>query len=382
MNDFTKIEPYRVLFPIGLVFGCLGVYVWVAYALLKGNSYPVQLHSHLMMGSFLFSFVAGFLMTAVPKMTASFRAKPYEIFVAFMLILGISFFANWGRSEYFYSMSGFSIACLVFFFIRRFLNRTKNPPAFFPFVVLGLMCGLVGCILLAVNGPSDLANPLVLFGKKIYFEGMILLLVLGVGSRLIPVISGRGVVPDPSEIQTALKNFALGMVLIAAFALESFQYVLVGGILKSIVVTWVAVFNWGIFEAAKSKSRLAVGMRISGLMVLFGIYMSVVQSAFAIHWMHLTYIAGFGLMTLTVASRVTLAHGSYDLSFEAHSKSLWISGALILTAAATRVAAPFISSGYVRHLAYAGVVWILALTVWGVVFVKRMIWKGSDQPSC
>ncbi|MBL7554621.1 MAG: NnrS family protein [Bdellovibrionaceae bacterium] len=382
MNDLKKIEPYRVLFPIGLVFGCLGVYVWVAYALFEGSSYPVQLHSHLMMGSFLFSFVAGFLMTAVPKMTASFPAKPYEIFLAFMLILGISFFAQWGRSEYFYFMSGFSIGCLVLFFIRRFLSRTKNPPAFFPFVVLGLLCGLTGCILLAVNCSSDFTSPIVLFGKKIYFEGMILLLVLGVGSRLIPVISGRAVIPETSEVQVALKNFALGSILISAYALESNQHNLLGGILKSIVATWVAVFNWGIFESAQSKSRLALGMRVSGLMVLLGIYMSVLQPAFAIHWMHLTFIAGFGLMTLTVASRVTLAHGSYDLSFEARSKSLWISGALILTAAATRVAAPYISSGYVRHLAYAGVVWILALAVWGVVFVKRMIWKGSDQPSC
>ena len=382
MKLFKSVEPYRLLFPLGVMFGALGVYVWIAFAFFPGSEFPVQLHSKLMLGTFLFSFAAGFLMTAIPKMTASFPAQTFELTIAFVLVLLNALCAYLAPAEVFNLMSAISIFSLVLFFIRRYRARTKSPPPFFPFVLMGLLCGLIGALLLSLNGVMQISAGLFLFAKKMYFEGMILFLVLGIGSRLIPVISGRGTMNEKSGGRVIASNIALGIILVFAFALESFEFVLVGGIFKSLCVTWVAIFGWSIFAKSQTKSRLAFGMRISGLMVLFGIYMSVLQPAFAVHWMHLTYIAGFGLMTLTVATRVTLAHGSYDLSYEAKSGALWICGALILTAAAARVAAPFISSSYVIHLAYAAILWIAAIGLWGVVFIKRMIWKGNDQASC
>lgn len=382
MKFLKSLETYRLLFPIGVMFGALGVYVWIAFAFFPQSEYPVQLHSKLMLGTFLFSFAAGFLMTAIPKMTASFPAQPLELSIAFVLVLANALCAYLTRADFFYLMSAISILSLVLFFVRRFLARTKSPPPFFPFVIMGLLSGFTGASLMSANGIAQLPSELLLFAKKIYFEGMILFLVLGIGSRLIPVISGRGIVNEQTGVRVVARNIALGVALVCAFALESFEFPITGGILKSLIVTWIAFYSWGIFEKSQTKSRLAFGMRISGLMVLLGIYMSVLQPAFAVHWIHLTYIAGFGLMTLTVATRVTLAYGAYDLSYEAKSGALWVCGALILTAAATRVAAPYIGSGYVKHLAYAAVVWIAAIIVWGVVFVKRMIWKGQDKASC
>ncbi|MEK6556470.1 MAG: NnrS family protein [Bdellovibrionota bacterium] len=382
MKWLKTIEPYRLLFPIGTMFGALGVYVWIANAFIPHFEYPGQLHSKLMLGTFLFSFAAGFLMPAIPKMTASFAAQPYEMVIAFVLVLTNALCAYLARPELFYLMSATSIFGLIVFFGRRFRARTKSPPPFFPFVLLGLLSGLSGAIIMSTNGFMQTPPELFLFAKKIYFEGMILFLVLGIGSRLIPVISGRGITNEKNGRWVVLRNVFLGLILVLAFAFEGFGFTLTGGVLKSLIVSWVAFFGWGLLTKSQTKSRLAFGMRISGLMVLGGIYMSVLQPSFAVHWMHLTYIAGFGLMTLTVATRVTLAHGSYDLTFEKQSSALWICGALILTAAATRVAAPFIGSSYFMHLAYAAMVWIAAIGVWGIVFVKRMIWKGEGQASC
>lgn len=382
MKSLKAIEPYRLLFPLGVMFGVLGVYVWIAYALHPSSNHPSQLHSTLMLGTFMFSFVAGFLMTAIPKMTASFPAQSFELVTAFVLILANALSAYLAQSEVFYLTSAISIFCLFAFFMRRFKARTKSPPSFFPFVVLGLLAGFSGALMMASAELLRMPPELFQFARKLYFECMILLLVLGIGSRLIPVISGRGKIDEAGGVGAVLRNTLLGIALIGAFSLESFRFILVGGILKCFIVSWVGLFCWGLVAKLKTKSRLAFGMRISGLMVLCGIYMSVLQPAFALHWMHLTYIAGFGLMTLTVASRVTLAHGSYDLSFEAQSNALWICGALVLTAAATRVSAPFMGVSYVSHLAYAAIVWISALGLWGVVFVKRMVWKGLGQPGC
>lgn len=382
MKILKTVEPYRLLFPIGIMFGALGAYVWIAFAFFSSSNYPAQIHSKLMIGAFLFSFAAGFLMTAIPKMTASFPAQPFELSMAFILVLCNALCAYLARAEVFYLMSSISTFSLVLFFIRRFLARKKSPPPFFPFVLMGLLSGFAGAFILSLNGIAQIPPEIIVFSKKIYFEGMTLFLVLGVGSRLIPVISGLGIANEKNGWRVITTNIFLGAGLIAAFSLESFGFLIVGGALKALIATWVAVFGWDIFAKLHTKSRLAFGMRISGVMILAGIYMSLLQPAFAVHWMHLTYISGFGLMTLTVATRVTLAHGSYDLSYESKSGALWVCGALILTAAATRVVAPYTGEGYALHLAYAAMAWIAAITAWGVIFVKRMILKGNDKTSC
>jgi uncharacterized protein involved in response to NO len=381
MNHLKSIEPYRLLFPLGLVFGILGASVWIAFALIPQMTYPMRLHSQLMMGTFLFAFVSGFLMTAIPKMTASFPAQPFELVVAFFLVLCNAMGAYSGIAELFYLISAISILSLIVFFIRRFLARTKSIPPFFPFVLVGLTSGMCGAVILALPALLEVANGFLLFGKRLYFDGMILFLILGIGSRLIPLISGRKVQEDLS-VRVIARNLLLCTLLILGFALESAGSVWIGGILKVTVVGWVAFRGWGILAKAQTKSRLALGLRLSGLMVLGGLVMAVLQPGYAVHWMHLTYIAGFGLMTLTVATRVTLAHGSYDLSFEAKSKSLLVCGALILIATATRVSAPFLGTLYTKHLMYAGIVWILAMAIWGFVFIRRMIFKGKAQRGC
>ncbi|MGZ5278640.1 MAG: NnrS family protein [Pseudobdellovibrionaceae bacterium] len=377
----SSVEPYRFLFPLGAIFAVLGVIVWIKYAMFPDSVYPVQVHSHLMMGAFIFAFAAGFLMTAIPKMTASFPATASELILAHIFVLGNALLVFLGTAEHFYLMSAVSIFGLILFFARRVRHRQKPLPLFFPFVLMGLLSGFVGTLIGALPLFFNIPSEILFLGRKLYFEGMTLFLILGIGSRLIPVISGRGIV-DQTGASVVIRNIILGLVLISGFILEASGKYLVGGILKSIAVTWVAYQSWGILAKSKTKSRLALGLRISGLMVLAGLYMSALQPAFAVHWMHLTYIAGFGLMTLTVASRVTLAHGSYDLAFEAKSPALWICGGLILAAALARVSAPFIASGYISHLLYAALLWILAVVIWGAVFIKRMIRKGEALPSC
>lgn len=378
----TSIEPYRFLFPIGAILGLLGVSVWLTQSAMTNYAMTIQVHSRLMVGTFLFGFAAGFLMTAIPKMTASFPAKPSEIGIALSLTLANGYLALVSANSLFYFSAAVSILFLITFFLRRFLARTKAVPPFFPFVVFGLVSGTVGALILAITSTIEAAAFWSMFGKKLYFEAMILFLVLGIGSRLIPVISGLGAGADLGRTVIA-KNLSLASFLLLGFAFEAASFLTVGGLVKFAVVAWVAWFDWKILAKIKTNSRLALGMRISGLMVLSGMLMSVLQPAIAVHWMHMTYIGGFGLMTFTVASRVTLAHGAYDLSFEAHSRALWISGALVLLAALTRVAAPFAGAGYLSHLIYAAVAWVLAVLVWSSVFLIRIFRKGElGESSC
>jgi uncharacterized protein involved in response to NO len=370
------------MFPLGVLFGLLGVSVWVVLSQLPDYAFAARLHSELMIGTFLFAFAAGFLMTAIPKMTASFPACTFELGSAFLLVLANFFFALGGHGGPFFISAAISILLLIGFFIRRFVRRTKVPPSFFPFIAAGLGCGLSGALLLALSTYVDIPGFWSTLGKRLYFDAMILFLVLGIGSRLIPVISGREVSGGEGRTHV-VRNIFFAMILLSGFAVQAAGSPVAGGLLKFTAAALVAWFNWRLFARSNTKSRLALGMRMSGLLVLPGLFFSAIHQAFAVHWMHLTYIGGFGLMTLTVASRVTLAHGSYDLSFEHRSKALWATGSLILLAAFARVAAPFTGAGYFNHLLYAAVAWILALVIWASVFVARMVKKGRmNEPAC
>ena len=61
-------EPFRVLFPLGLVLGIVGVALWPLYALGWIAIYPAIAHQRIMIEGFVTSFVIGFLGTAMSRL--------------------------------------------------------------------------------------------------------------------------------------------------------------------------------------------------------------------------------------------------------------------------------------------------------------------------
>jgi uncharacterized protein involved in response to NO len=94
-------------------------------------------------------------------------------------------------------------------------------------------------------------------------------------------------------------------------------------------------------------------------------------SAWRIHAIHLFYIGGLGLLTMMIATRVVLAHGSRKLLLEQTSRALFPIVGLTLLAAFTRLSAGISAKIYLSHLAYAAGLWVLALGIWGYVFLKE-----------
>jgi uncharacterized protein involved in response to NO len=223
--------------------------------------------------------------------------------------------------------------------------------------------------------------------RNLLYQGVHLFLVLGIGSRLVPMISGfppKDLVagsPESRRYRLFLRWAALGLFL--SFGLEGVGWIQSGLLARAAIASIVILRSWKIFNWPRTPSRLAYLIKLSALMVPVGLWAAAVQPALALHWMHLTYIAGFGLMTFTVASRVTLAHGSYNLAFESQTPSLWWIAAFVFMAAITRAAAPHIASGYMSHLQYAALMWMASVLIWGWVFVRRIFGHGDlAQPSC
>src|SRR5436190_2157637 len=75
-----RLDPYRLLFPIGLTYGILGAGLWPLHSL-GILEYPGIAHRRLMIQGFEQCFVLGFLLTAMPGITKGPPCHPLELVV-------------------------------------------------------------------------------------------------------------------------------------------------------------------------------------------------------------------------------------------------------------------------------------------------------------
>lgn len=381
------MEPYRVFFPLGAIAAVLGTAGWVLFAFGLSLFYPGSAHPDLMVGGFLYAFACGFLMTAVPRFTGSRHATQLEVlFQAGLLILLLAFgFSN--TRIYFHSLSIASFVSLITFCARRFRARAYAPPRFFIFVGLGLALGMAGAIFSAANDLQLLSPPIALFGRLLYTQGMILSLIAGVGTHLLPAIFGWSDLPiqitplDRSK-QAVWRQLGpvilLAATLLIAYGIESAGAPTAGRALQAGVLTWLAVRYWRILSLPKSRGWLPKILWISAWTLLSGLWLPVAFPNYWIHAIHLAFIGGIGLMTFAIATRVTLAHGGYGVRAELRFAPLGIPAILFLLAAITRAAAISVPRAYIHHLGYAAVIWIAAVLAWSVAFFPRM--RDRSEP--
>lgn len=362
------VQPYQVLFPIGILYGVWGALVWILYVF-NLWPYPGQLHAHLMISGFLFAFATGFLMTAVPKFTGASAARPWELVLASGLVLA-GFFG--------YAEKGASLLILIFlafFFASRFRQRAYSPPPHFIFIPMGLGLGILGAALM-LKGVSE--------ARTLFFQGPILCFVLGVGGKLVSALLGWGQPPlvqieTKGKVQRRLPTevWVPAVLLLSGFLLEFADVPWIARSLRAVAATWIGIGAWRFHRRPRASGRLANWLWVSTWGLVGGLWFYALVPSLGIHALHFVFMSGFGLMTLMVACRVSLAHGGYGLELEMSSQSLRWAGVLILLAGVTRVTAPLTSS-YFNHLGYAAGVWILAIVVWSAVFLPKILARAPS----
>jgi uncharacterized protein involved in response to NO len=357
-------NPYRPLFLIGTISAIIGAGLWMPYGFQLMNFYPGRMHAHLMMGVFLLSFASGFLMTAIPKMTGTFPSGKVELFLQ---ITGLIFTAGCGlinkETTLFFISILLNLTMLLFFVGKRFLVKKNNPPDVFPFVMAGILSGLLGSIFWIFG--------LYTIGHRLFYLNFILCLVLGVGSKLIPMLLRLG----PAKPNSKRTTVFLAIILFISNFFEDYYLWSLGPWIRSMVVLWVGIFYWRVFEKSTFNSGFTNGIRLSAISVILGSLLLALDPIHRMEWLHLIYISGFALLTFLVATRVILAHGGHDLNLEVKNWRITATVVLILLAAATRALAPFWPAGYNRHLAYSAFCLVFALVIWGWFFIPKL--KGK-----
>ncbi len=232
------IAPYRILFPLGVLAGSLGLLLWILFQIRGINFYPRLAHANLMYFGSLWSFVAGFLMTAVPKMTGVKPANIAEIgSAAFLVFLQMAFSL---RNSFEIPAAIFLLQTLflLVFLFRRFIIKRKVPFEGFIFIPFAFAQVFLGLALHAA-GKSELFYLFV-------GEAFMLNLIFGLGSRLIPVLSRipNALAPDVhGNSKSFLSTLAWAFFLNLGFCMQLYDPK-IGLILKLLFICSYSEGTW------------------------------------------------------------------------------------------------------------------------------------------
>lgn len=350
--------------------------VWFVQNLGWFKSPALFIHSKLIVGGFLWSFIVGFLMTAVPRMTGAGSANRLEYSLASVLLMGQTIFSWQMDARFFYANQMLLVLFLIVYGGRRVLKTTKTVPVFFSHVGIAMILALLGsCYHFALSS---------FMGIHLYHVGTTLLLVLGIGTRFFSFLSGL-----PSDFENAASSFArlmfhgcgilMGILLFCAGLGVKDSY------LGLTILSMIYLFAiWKIQRPSSRPSALKYGVRIVAAMIPASFFLIWLQPYMFVTWFHLLFIGCFGMITFAVATRVTLAHQSYSIDLEMKSPALWSLVTFLALGIISRILYSY-SEGLWRtsYLHLAATFWIFAVMSWGWVFLPRIFKTGSQaKPAC
>ena len=355
------------IFSVVSMLSWLAVYVFYVQIPLLGLASHYW-HAHEMIYGFAMAAVAGFLLTAVKNWTGVQTVQNTPLLILVLMWFGARISMLLGV-DFFTAAAIFDLSFSVCLFVAVLLPILK--------VKQWRQAGIVSKIfLLAV---CNMLFYLGLFGvleKGVYwglYGGLflILALVLTIARRVMPFFIEKGV-----DYNVQLKNSTFldssNLFIFLAFALaEVFvQDARISSYLSTLlfVISCVRLYNWhtiGIW-----KKPLLWGLYSSFIFITLGFllfalqpYVNLISRSLALHAFT---VGGFGLIILSMMSRVTLGHTGRSVK----QPSRWVSMAqwLILAAVICRVFLPLVLEGlYVESVFISQLLWIMGFALFVLV---------------
>ena len=376
-------EPYRLFFPLGILFGIAGVAIWPLYSFGLTATYSGRSHALAQTYGFLYAFIAGFLLTAVPRFTGTQLPSRLTQY-ALAAVLTVSVVASELRA-FGIGTAAFAVAhaMLIGLVATRFTRRTQNPPPTFVQIGLALVAGAAGAVLTAAVAWELVRPAWDLLGKRLLTEGMVMLLVLGVGGFLGPRLLGFAALPshgtpvagDPRVPAVAGIAILVSVVAEYGFNLGWTAY------LRAAAVSPLVIGSLQLWRKPATKTTLTWTVWIAHWIIAIAVWIVAAFPTYRADFLHLLFVGGFSLLILAIGTRVTLSHGGQDLSAEKRSWPLRIGLTLALIATLARVGAPFASTTYFNHLMWAGLLWIAGMACWGSYIISTIVRPESSLSS-
>jgi uncharacterized protein involved in response to NO len=379
-------DPYRVLFPLGLLFGLIGAGSWPAHLLGVGE-YPAALHRTLMIAGFVHGFVLGFLLTAMPGFTHGPRCRPLELAVVTTAYVLSCVATLCGQPVPAYALFLVTLITVAIAAVSRIVRARMPPPEEFLFAGWALLCGLAGgalqiALALGVTLPLPPRFP-----ERLISLGMVLSLVLGLGALLVPTFAGMRAplaLPFAAPHARGGARRALYVALIAAlagaFALEAAGHARSGAIVRAAAALVVLVLGWKLIQAPGHHDVPAWSLWTAGWMTGIGLVAAAIVPRSAMTGvLHFVFIGGFALLTLGVSTRVVVSHGRHGLPAERAVLTPAVVTMLGL-ALALRITAELAGGRPLPLLAASATAWIVAWGLWAMGAIPRIVTTRPAPP--
>jgi uncharacterized protein involved in response to NO len=385
-------EPYRIFFPLAVLFGLGGVGHWFAYAVGWLPRYTGFVHASLQMQSYMCAFIFGFLMTAVPRFSGTDHATPRE--VAFVLgIFSLAQFFIYTQKWIWAQLSFLTLLLTLFFFIF-FRFRLKQdikksaikPPLEFVWISVALTHGIVGAALFMLGALKFTPAWCVLAGKAMMEQGFVLSIVIGVGGFLAPRLMGTfrsettGTGPSCQIKQTKKRKQSVqlhllgGLLLFSSFILEGFGFLRVAYGLRASLVTTFLIMARSLVRSPFVSEQFAKYLWLSFWMVALGSWMAFLAPRYKVPMLHFVFIGGYSLMTFSVATMVIMTHAGEAARLRTPSKVLAVVSTCVLLALSLRIGSAFSSDQYFSFIGAASAIWVVAGIIW-LVYILPFVFR-------
>lgn len=364
-----RSEPFRLFFPLGVLFAWIGVGHWLMYTTGVTASYSCKLHGLIQMQAFMMSFAVGFLLTALPRRTQTPAVSTAEMiaFAAALIVTTAGALAGqWLVSEIAYAAV---FVLLAQFAIRRFIGRAagRRPPAAFVMVPIAAMHGIVGAGLVAAGELQNIPPSAGHLGMLFIQQGVFLCLAVGIGGLILPLMSGTPPPPDlgssPRESWKAIAYATAGAAIFVSLILEQMGFQRIGPLLRAIVVAFGLGLGGGGWRLPGKTGVHRKLVWLATWMMPVGLLASALWPDYRVPALHILFIGGFGLMAFGVATHVALTHLDLPQHALGRPPAVIIMGAAFALALFIRFAADA-SDTYFQHLGWASALWILGSAAW------------------
>jgi uncharacterized protein involved in response to NO len=386
-------DPYRIFFPLGIVLGTGGVSIWLMYQLGFTAGYSGRAHAFVQIEGFLYAFIAGFLLTAIPRFTATSApaGTTQYLLAAALAAASVAF-----KLEAF--ASGHTLFLLVhgtviILAVQRVRRRRNSPPESFALVGFGMLAGAAGALVNVAVSLGWLSPGWDLLGRRLLTEGMVLLLVLGVGGFLGPRLLGFAALPEFQKLAVASPTqrptlfagrrvpvyLSAGAAILLSVVVEYRLGVPAMALVRAGVATLLILATLRPWKPPVARTTLAWCVWSAHWLLIAGLWLAGLAPAYRVDFLHVVFIGGFTLLVLAVALRVALSHGGHALALERRSWPLRIGIATGLLALMARLGATFAPESFFEYLALAAVLWIGGMLFWGAHLLQFILRSAATS---
>jgi uncharacterized protein involved in response to NO len=377
-----RTDPYRVLFPLGVLLAWAGVLHWLLLAVGAIGEYRSIFHAFAQIEGFMTCFAVGFLFTLIPRRTATAPPAAWQMAIAVAAPIAITagaWFEMWALSQLPWLLL---MALLIQFAVSRFRAPGAAPrvPHSFVWVVLALLMGAGGSILAGVGAAMGEESFWVHdVGRSVILQGMFTGLVLGVGGMLLPVIT-RGAPPlggpAPSARAKAVHLLA-GIAFIGSFFLEALVSVRLGFGLRAAIVLTVLLASAEIWRPPTVPGLHRRFIWLAAWLLPAGYAAVAAFPEYPKAGLHVVFIGCFALLALSISTHVVLSHGGAPQLLNQRPWPVALMGALLLAALVLRALVNTDQAHVYRWLGLAAAAFLSATLVWAVFLVRSL--RGSPR---